>query len=179
MAKNLEIDLHDPAVQNLLGTDTAGLATPDGNGKRTLMRVAGDEEGGIQSAINLEVGKSTVAVWYPSQELLLELDVFALPGEPVKLHMICPRCHKHLTISAERKHIEWDPRAANPMCRLIAARLPPASMWRARLGKISVETFECTWELNGNQKVSGDLTIGKGNLCKWRGAIDNNRVKED
>lgn len=177
MAKNLEIDLHDPAVQNLLGNDTAGLSAP--GGKRTLMRVAGDHEHGVQSAINLEVGKSVVAVWYPRQELLLELDVFAIPGEPVKLHMICPRCHKHLTISGERKDIEWDPRAANPMGKEIAQRLPPDGQWRARLGKLSVETFECTWELESNQKVSADLTIGKGNLCKWRGAIDNNLVKED
>jgi len=179
MAQNLEIDLRDPRVQSLLGQDEGGIVAPDAaNGKRTLMHLAGDEEEGLQSKLNLDTGKSLVAVWYPRHELLLELDVFLVPGAPPTVHAICPRCRHHLTISGLRKKIAWDPHAENPMRREIASRLPPHHQARALRGKISIEPFECTWELNTDQAVSSDSTIGKGNLCRWRGAIDDNVVKE-
>lgn len=175
MANDLSIDLRDPAVQNFLKGDSPSIATPQG---KTLMTFAGDEVGGMQSKIDLDVDKLMVAVWYERKELLLELDVHALPGEPILLIAICPKCQNAIRIPGDRKRIEWDPQAENPMRRVIAARLPPHHVHRAARGRLSVEPFECTWEMNAKQAVSSDLTIGKGNLCRWRGAIDNNRVKE-
>jgi len=179
MAKNLEIDLHDPAVQNLLGND-GGIVAPDAvaTGKRTLMRLDGDDDHVGMSQLNLDAGKSMVAVWYPRQELLLEIDVHAIVGAPIELLLICPKCRNALRITSERKQIAWDPRAENPMRREIQPRLPAHHQARALLGKISVEPFECTWEMNAKQAVAKDMTVTAGNLCRWRGAIDDNRIVE-
>ena len=177
MVKKLEIDLTDPRVQAALGHDEGGIVAPEG--KRELVTLAGDQDHGISQDIHLDASKSVVAVWYPGKELLLELDVHHVPGAPIEVHAICPKCHNALRITSDRKAIEWDPRSENPMRKVIAARLSAKSVARAAMGKISIATFQCTWEMNAKQSVAKDMTIASGNLCKWTAAIENNRVVED
>ena len=84
---------------------------------------------------------------------VLEVDVYMLPGEPVYLHLLCPKCRNMLTISATRKHIEYDKNAGDPKAG----------------GRLNVETFMCTWD--GAEGRRMDFGLG---LCAWKVAIDNN-----
>lgn len=175
------IDMTDPGVRRLLG-DTDGdrrIADP-ASGKRELVQVAGDMDHGLMSRIDLGSGKTEVLIYDPRGEgnaPLHTVDVYALPGEPLKVHILCPRCKNHLTIPGDKKAIEWDPKATNPRARdIIALGVPPHMQVMAKTGRISIEPFECTWELDANKKVGASEFSG-GNLCRWRCAIDNNMVK--
>lgn len=174
-----EINLDDPGVRRLLeGPDQSRVHKP-GQPKR-LLQVAGDMDHGVQSRVNLDLGKVEVMVLDKKGDIpLLTLDIYALPGEPLKIGLICPRCRNHLTITGDKKAIDWDPRAENPRTRdIIDLGIEPHMVSTAKLGKLSVEAFECTWELDGDKKVGTSEFWAGGNLCRWKVAIDNNLVKK-
>lgn len=87
------------------------------------------------------------------RDLVIEADVYAMPGAPMHVHIICPRCRNALRIPADRKRIEYDPAAGAPTDG----------------GRLSIETFECTWEA-GAERGSG--------LCRWRVAVDDNVARD-
>lgn len=182
MAKSLTVDLADPRVQQMLGVGV------DSSGKREVVQLAGDAPDprgeiaglGLQSTHRLTSGKQEVVVLY--DEYLLTVDVYTVPGEPVKVHLICPRCRKHSTISGDRKRIEYDPRALNPMGRLamILSRGGERELRELALaayfGKISIEAFECSWEIGDAPHVAGAVHTGAA-LCRLKLVIDNNRAR--
>lgn len=155
---------------------------PLATGKREIMQLAGDapdptgltDYRGAQSTLRLNGGKREVVVVY--HDVLMTVDVYALPGEPMHISLLCPRCHKPLRIPGDRKSIDFEPNALNP-ARIAAAGLPPEVAAVAATGKLSVEPFECTWELGDDKHVAGGLHTGT-NLCRLRIAIDNNRAKD-
>ena len=177
MATN--IDMSDPNVQRLLDGSAGDQRIKPAAGKRELVQVAGDMDHGLTSTVRLTAGKTEVLVLVPKGDVpLMTVDVYAMPGEPLKVHILCPRCKNHLTIPGDKKAIEWDPKAENPRARSIAGLgIPPHMQEMAKLGKISIEPFECTWELDKNARVGANEFSG-GNLCRWRAAIDNNLVKD-
>jgi len=110
---------------------------------------------GIQSTIRMtKQAKGHPKIRY--KDFLLEADVYDLAGEPLWVHLICPRCHHALKISADKKSIDYD-RAVTPELG----------------GRLSVEPFMCTWELPEGRRQ--EFGIG---LCRWRVAIDNNVAKD-
>lgn len=161
---SLSINLADPTVQRMLQPTTRA------SGKRGLVQLAGDPDHGLRSTVQLSSGKHEVVVVY--QDLLMTVDVYAVPGEPLKLHLYCPRCHKHSTVPGERKAIDFEPSAPNPQW----ARVRELGI-ESPMGRLSVETFECPWEIGDAQHVQGGLHTGV-NLCRLRIAIDNNRAKD-
>jgi len=175
MAAN--IDLSDPNVQRLLDPEAARSRLGPATGKE-LVQVAGDMDHGMSSTVHLNAGKTEVLVLAKNGDVpLMTVDVYAMPGEPLKVHILCPRCKNHLTIPGEKKAIEWAPRDANPAYRgIVALGVPPHMQQMALTGRLSIETFECTWELDAHKKV-GSSEFSGGNLCRWRAAIDNNVVK--
>jgi hypothetical protein len=184
MAQNHSIDLADPRVQQILG-GTSPLST----GKaRQAVQLAGDAPDptgmtsghGLLSTHHMNAGKQEVAVIYG--DMILTVDVYALPGEPMRAQIICPRCHKHSTIPGDRKRIEYDPGALNPMQRPILlhagrGELPEVARI-AQFGRLSIETFECTWERGDDQHVPGMVHTGGASLCRLRLVIENNRARE-
>ena len=166
----MDINLDDPGVKTLLGDTQPKLAS----GKRHLAQVAGDADHGVTTKHNLDVAKTEVLVYYRAMDCWLTVDVYALPGEPVHIHLICPKCHHALRVQQKEKHIEVDLKAQSPLMRTILAS-PPAD-WtpddlvylraKGEWGDLSVEPFQCTWE------------IDRGQLCRWKAAIDRNIVKE-
>lgn len=176
---NSNIDMSDPNVQRLLDGGAGERRVQPAGGKRELVQVAGDMDHGISTTVNLTAGKTEVLVIMPKGDVpLLTVDVYAIPGEPLKVHLLCPRCKNHLTIPGEKKAIEWEPRAENPRARaIVALGVPPHIQNMAKLGKLSIEPFECTWELDAKARVGASEFSG-GNLCRWRAAIDNNMVKD-
>ncbi len=179
MTQALNIDLTDPAVQRMLGGP--GVATGK---RREVVQLAGDvpdpagsPHRGAQSTTYLTGGKEEAVVVY--QGMFLTVDIYRVPGEPLKVHLYCPRCHKHSTVPGDRKAIDWEAGAANPMRTEILAAGRPELVHLADKGRLSIEAFECPWEIGDDPHVAGALAIqGAGSLCRLRIAIDNNRAKD-
>ena len=179
MSQALQIDLTDPAVQRMLG---GGPDVATGK-RRELVQLAGDipdpaglsRHRGHQATTILSGGKEEVVVVY--QGMFLTVDIYRVPGEPLRAHLFCPRCHKHATVPGDRKAIDWDPAATNPMRAEILTSGRPELVYLADRGRLSIEPFECPWEIGDDPHVAGALHTG-GSLCRLRIAIENNRAKD-
>ncbi|HEY4266756.1 MAG TPA: hypothetical protein VGM94_01060 [Galbitalea sp.] len=158
---SLNINLSDPSVRRLLGDEPSALARPH---KREMVQLAGDapdptgmtSHAGMQSTMRL----SESAVCHPLiqyKDFVMTADVYHVAGEPPFVHLICPRCRNTLTIPGQRKHIEYETTGGPD-----------------NAGTISIEAFECTWELEGHVRR---MEFGLG-LCRWKVAIDKNIAKD-
>lgn len=169
MTKNYHVDLSDPRARDLLLHGTAP------RGPRQVVHLAGDQDTGLRSGINLSSGKTEIGVVYG--DLFLTVDLYTVPGEPHRLQLICPRCHKHLTVPGDRKAIDFEPAALNPVRSALVASGNPDLIRIANLGRLSVEAFECPWELGDEAHVQGGLHTGV-TLCRQRLVIDKNRARD-
>lgn len=181
MHKSMTIDLGDPRVRQMLGVES-----PTSTGKRAVVQLAGDapdpsgltQDVGLMSTHRLTGGKQEALVVFG--DLLLTVDIYAIPGEPMRLHLICPRCHKMLTIPGDQKRIQYEPRTLNPRFRhalAMESREGAVAFAHLQFGRLSVETFECTWEITDDAHVAGAVHTG-GSLCRLRLVIDDNRARE-
>lgn len=185
---SLELDLTNPSVRNLLGADDPRVqASPR---PREMVQLAGDapdptgqtSHRGLASTTRLDAGKLEVAVVYGDH--LMTMDVYAIPGEPVQVHYICPRCRKQGRISSERKQIEFDPSSTRPVRlpdgQLVAkdrpARLPDGGLL-TNAGALSIEPFECAWEVGDDPHTPG-IRAGGLTLCRLKLGIDHNVARE-
>lgn len=179
MASAHDINLNDPAVARLMGTES-GIVSP-GQPKNELVQIAGDMDHGMMSTTRLDLGKHEiiVAVGPSPSDGVLTVDVYAIVGEPLKIHIVCPRCKHQLTIDGDKKPIDYDRLAENPLPRSYKNDLPLELARKAVYGKLSVQTFQCTWELEDQMQDAGkDVhVIAGGSLCRFRGAIDKNVLK--
>lgn len=127
--------------------------------ERELVHLAGDMDSGLNSTISLSGGKHEVRVTY--KDFVLTVDVYAIPGEPLQVHLICPKCRQQLRVTEDRKAIEFDPRDT-----------------RFQGGRISIEPFQCTWEMPEAGKHNPGLISGGMTLCKWTAGISNNVARD-
>lgn len=173
MTVGLSIDMTDPGVQRMLGSDT-----PATGGRRRVVQLAGDDptgRPGLASTTYLEDGKHEVVVVYG--DTFLTVDVYLVPGAPPEIHLICPRCHKASRISGAHKAIAFDPGATNPMW-LEAVKAHHKDLAAiAGTGRLSVEAFQCTWEIAGDKHVAGAVHTG-ASLCRKTLVIDDNRARD-
>ncbi len=169
VARSFSVDLSDPRMQQILGP-----AAPTA-GKREVVQIAGDEPSGVLARMSLTAGKREVVVVFG--DLFLTVDAYAVPGAPVVLHIICPRCRKHSTISGARKRIEFEPTAENPQRSAVVGAGSKELAELAKFGRLSVEKFECAWEIGGDKHVATAMHTG-ARLCRMKLAIDNNRAVE-
>lgn len=99
-------------------------------------------------------------------EFVLEADIF--PHEKgIMVHLYCPVCSTadkphNLQITPERKKMEW-----------------------SKDRGLSVEPFECTWEMPGTQAQQGEAGGAHSNIivtpesrCRFRIAIDDNLARD-
>lgn len=129
--------------------------------------VLGSQNRGAQSTLNLERTKLGVPkVIYRDRsgaEFIISVDVYKREGEPMMLHLYCPRCSRKgamhcLSITQDRKNITYDPLD-----------------FADRGGRLSVERFKCTWELDSDKSVS---RVSSANLCGWQVEIVDNVARE-
>ena len=177
----MDIDLTDPRVQQLLAGDTRSPLAP----KREVVQLAGDapdptgltDHSGLLSTYRLNAGKQEVGIIY--RDMVLTVDVYVQPA-PLKIHIICPRCLKRSMIGADRKKIDFDPIALNPTfgrIALVARREDLPELAHLQFGRLSVEAFQCTWEMGNDSHVPGPMHTG-ASLCRLKLVIDNNRAVE-
>jgi len=124
-----------------------------------------------------------VLVWRApnGQDMLLTADVYAIPGAPMYIHILCPMCaingHQHaLLFDQSQKGMTYERMTPPPPFRdwssddiqnALAGGIDIKSG-----GRLSVEPFACTWE------ETGELERGFGlGRCTWKVFIDNNVVK--
>jgi len=171
MSNALNVNLQDPSVRRLMGTDESGNVVP---GRREMVQLAGDENRGMQSVRRLDTAKVEVLVAYRGRvgDFDLTVDVYALPGEPAELHIICPKCRHKSRITAERKKIEFDQHDIRPYTFVDGSRMPTNG------GRLDVETFECGWEMPEAVEHKVGITQHGMTLCRMRMAIDHNVAKD-
>lgn len=183
--KPLSMNLDDQGVKDFLGVNRV---SDPASRKRELVQVAGDVtspdgtmDGGMATTWHL----NRSAIGHPFviyKQSILVVDIYEVPGEPMTVSLICPRCHHALTVSAARKKMEFDRvhGAPNPTrlqeealaaCMTTPTTIPPKAELQ-RFGKLSVQTFECTWEMGKDRSEFGTT------LCRWKVAIDNNVAKD-
>lgn len=145
----------DPAKESLYSI--CGDA-PDPSGMDPRMR-------GYQSSIDMTKGALAKPLirW---RDRVIEGDLYEIEGKLV-LHLICPKCSSP---------------ACNPPCNipghcgphaLYVRQERKAIEWDAERQLLSVESFECTWELPEGRRQE----FGLG-LCRWRVAIENNIARD-
>lgn len=141
---------------------------PSPSSDREIYQIAGDPPvppelaGGAPS--DVRAAPTGVAyVFYQSpwaaDPFILTVDVYALPGQPVKVHLLCPKCRKALNIDQTMKAMEWQPPRAED--------LPPPGFTQPG-GFLAVEAFQCTWELTDQKEFGGEL-------CRWKVGITGAR----
>lgn len=175
----LSIDMSDPGVQRMLHGEHPLAPRP----QRSVVQLAGDvpdptgltARRGFASTTRLTAGKHEVVVVYG--DTFLTVDVYQVPGEPLMVHLYCPRCHKHATVRGDAKAIDFDPTARNPQRTAIVASGDPSLVALADRGRISIEAFECPWEMGEDRHVAGGVHTG-ASLCRQRLAIENCRAKD-
>jgi hypothetical protein len=108
------------------------------------------------------------------QDLILEVDVYKLPNEPMYLLFFCPLCLQNkrqnaLRIVQGNKAMSYDPKAMRgPYPGWTSAQMKE-SFPKGIGGLLSVEQFACTWE--ASPEASRDFGLAR---CTWKVVIDNN-----
>lgn len=189
MSSNLDLNINDPAVKRLLGTDDSRIQQP-GARKRSMVQLAGDAPDptgvtgfrGLQSTTRLDMGKLEVLVIF--KDRVMTVDVYKIEGEPIELLLICPRCENESRITSEMKKIEFEYGNTRPV------KLPDGSLVSfdkpqhthghvyTNAGSLSVEPFQCSWEMKGAGKHTPGIRAGGLTLCNLKLVIDNNVARE-
>lgn len=123
---------------------------------------------GYASQVNLDAGKLTAVVRY--KDKLSEADIYALEGAPLKVIFRCPRCGHDGTINGDHKAIAWSPHEPQ--------RIETDGEVFLNCGELSVEPFECAWEMpDAGAHTAGLVTAGT-TLCRLVIGIDKNVAKD-
>lgn len=189
----LNINLTDPAVRRLMQADGEGApgakrleqlhgdkTPPHWSGTKGVADPTGRAAGlGAMSTHQLDKNKIEVLVAYRGRhgQFDLTVDVYQLPGEPIEIVLICPKCQgggrgAGSRITTERKRIEFDRDHGRPYTFVDGSRIAYNG------GALSVEPFECSFELNSTERHVVGQRAGGANLCRMRLAIENSIAKD-
>lgn len=133
--------------------------------REELEHVAGDipDDGGAQRKLGLfDLTRNGHRVRVRYKDQVVECEVFAMPGEPIQIHWMCPRCgplneKRMSTIRGNQKRIEFDPKS----------QLEDG-------GSLNVEPFKCSWEL---ESAGRRMEFGLG-MCNLTLEISNSRAHD-
>jgi hypothetical protein len=108
-------------------------------------------------------------------EMLLEIDVYQFPGEPMYLSVICPHCilrdhgsKRQLTVRSQVKQMAYDPLGIPPTFPGWTDKQMVSSLPQGAGGLLSCERFKCTWEVDPRYRER------MGNICDFEVVIDRN-----
>lgn len=132
---------------------------------------------GVEQSLSLDHAKIEVKVRYRGRHgfHILTVDVTpATPTSPLEVLLLCPRCQQQLRIASDRKAIEFLPNVPVKIVLDSEEVIDGDASDLVSLGQLSIEPFECTWELNPQGRR---MEFGLG-LCKWKVGIDKNVAKD-
>lgn len=124
-----------------------------------LEHVAGDDPNASSRLGSIDMTRNAFGkVRVRFEDKMIFAEVYKTPEGMLEVHWMCPRCgplnaQRMSRIPGSRKRIEYDP-----------------SVQAEDGGRLSVEAFECPWELESEGRR---MEFGLG-LCKLRLAIENN-----
>jgi hypothetical protein len=112
-------------------------------------------------------------------EMIAEIDVYQIPGEPMRLHLICPHCtardpktRNALNVSADRKQMSFDPAGLAPAFPGWSDAQMARTFPRGTGGLLSVaDRFRCSWEIDPRHR---ELI---GNVCDFEVVIEKNVIR--
>lgn len=113
------------------------------------------------------------------REMIVEIDVYRLPGQPMYLHLLCPHClarefaeRNALRVMADQKQMDYDAAAAPPAFPGWSPAQMAAAFPAGVGGLLSVQTpFRCTWEIDARYRER------LGNICDFHVVIDKNVIR--
>lgn len=164
----ISIDTTDPQVRRLMGLERREqdrfVREVESPGAKELVHLAGDADTGMTSTIRMDGGKSEVFAIYRGRHtppeypdgLRLTIDVYQIEGEPLQVHLICPKCRHQLRATSDRKQISWEP-----------------DLHSRDGGKLEVSPFQCTWEMPEAGAHTPGILAGGLTLCQWKGVIEH------
>lgn len=137
-----------------------------------LYRIAGDEEdpdgtGIVGASSTMRLVRTAIChplIRYRGQygDVVLEADVYKEPGaEKIWVNLLCPRCRHSLKIDQDNKKIHLE----------LGPEVPPT---QRRRGTISIEPFQCPWELD-DEAQRMEFAVG---LCQCKLGIDQNIARD-
>lgn len=153
---------------------------------KEVFHVAGDQPDptghtdlrGVAPGYNLTrsaLGHPKVLFMLYGEPVILTVDVYAIAGEPMNLHLMCPVCialgrdHVALRIVEGQKAFSYEPGAQVPLWPGWSRDEIRHNYPEGLGGLLNVEPFGCTWE------ETPELRRGFGlATCTWRVAIVNN-----
>lgn len=146
---------------------------------------AGGDLRGVSPGYDFERGRygRPFVLWqFGDHEVVLELDVYHVEGEPMQMIVICPMCiaagrdNQGLTIRQDAKPFLYERDVEPPVWPGWSRERMRAEYQRVTGsksvgygGRLSVEPFACTWE--ATPELQRDFGLAR---CPWRVAIDNN-----
>lgn len=152
---------------------------------RELIHLAGDPDQGVSASIDLTQGKIGSPVCYyeiGGEPVLMTIDVYQHPGQPLLLHILCPHCaarghdKQALHLRSDQKAMDYAPWESPPTFPGWS-RSQMAAKWPARPGVgiaggvLTVAEFRCTWDVHPHHQA----IVGK--VCDFKALIDRNRVR--
>lgn len=161
------MSLYDSAREEMevLGGDYAR-SPADGIRQGVMADPKGERGKGLASQHNFDHNKVTAVIRY--KDRAIEADVYALPGAPIHVVILCPKCGSASTIRAEKKAIDWQPHEPRAVGKLV------------NCGTLSIEPFECPWEMPdaGAHEPGANKILGTANMCRLKIAVDKNIAKD-
>lgn len=115
---------------------------------------------GMSATLNFAAGDRERELAFRYEDKIIYADLY-VNMEDVAVHWICPRCAHSSWISGAKKAIHWDGE------------------------HLSVEPFECPWELDNAREEKTELgahagplvLVSSNNLCRLKLAIDRGVVR--
>jgi hypothetical protein len=109
-------------------------------------------------------------------EMIVEADVYALRGQPMYVHLLCPHCaargHTNaLKIAGDHKAMSYAPYGIAPTFPGWSDRQMVNAFPRGTGGLLSIERFRCTWEIAPEHRVQ------LGAVCDFEVVIDKNVLR--
>lgn len=111
-------------------------------------------------------------------EMLVEIDVYMDPGEPMYLHLLCPHClarnhqsQNALVVRSQVKQMSYDPLGIPPTFPGWTDKQMVNALSKGAGGLLSCERFKCTWEVDPRYRER------IGNVCDFEVVIDRNIIR--
>lgn len=130
-----------------------------------LYTIKGNPDDGMVSTVQMP--RWGMALVKYKSDFVVEIDIYQDPEDTshFTLHWVCPKCRNFSTIDSRKKQMDL--------------RIDRVSPDGTRICRVSIEPFQCAWEMGrGTDGTKADrIDFGAG-LCKLRVGVSNSIAKD-